>query len=70
MAILEQAVSAWKTIGVAVYGGAYALISGLILVTVGDVAISEITTNQWLVIGLSILVAGGGAFGLSNTKSS
>jgi len=69
MALLEQAVSAWKKLGVAVYGGAYALISGLILVTVGDVAISEITTNQWLVIGLSILVAGGGAFGLSNKST-
>ncbi len=70
MAILSQAVSAWKKFAIALYGGVSQLLAGLILVTVApDTGISDITTNQWLVIGLSVLGAGGAAYGLSNRST-
>ncbi len=52
----------WK----AVFGGLVALLQGLILVTVGDTGISGITTNQWLVIALSVLFVVGAVYGLTS----
>ena len=51
----------WK----ALFAGVTQLLAGLILVTVGDAGLGVITTNQWLVIALSVLGAGGAVYGLS-----
>ena len=50
----------------ALFAGVLALLQGLVLVTVGDAGLSAITTNQWLVIAISVLVAGGAVFGLTS----
>ena len=50
----------------AVYAAVAQLISGLILVTVDGSGLSEVTTNQWLVIAGATLAAGGGVYGLTN----
>ena len=53
---------AWK----AIFAGITQLLAGLILVTVGDEGLGAITTNQWLVIALSVLGAGGAVYGLTS----
>ncbi len=50
----------------AVYAAVASLISGLILVTVEGGGLAAVTTNQWLVIALATLAAGGGVYGLTN----
>lgn len=52
----------WK----ALFAGITQLLAGLILVTVGDAGLGSITTNQWLVIALSVLGAGGAVYGLTS----
>jgi len=52
----------WK----ALFAGITQLLAGLILVTVGDAGLGSITTNQWLVITLSVLGAGGAVYGLTS----
>ncbi len=52
----------WK----ALFAGVSQLLAGLILVTVGGVGLSEIATNQWLVITLSVLGSAGAVYGLTN----
>ncbi len=52
----------WK----ALFAGLTQLLAGLILVTVGDAGLGAITTNQWLVIALSVLGAGGAVYGLTS----
>ncbi len=52
----------WK----ALFAGVSQLLAGLILVTVGGVGLSEIATNQWLVIALSVLGSAGAVYGLTN----
>ncbi len=60
----------WKKFGTAVYAMVSVLLSQLILVTVGELGLSDITTNQLLVMALSVLGAGGAVYGLTNGKSS
>lgn len=52
----------WK----ALFAGVTQALAGLILVTVGDAGLNAITTNQWLVITLSVLGAGGAVYGLTS----
>ncbi len=52
----------WK----AAFAGISQLLAGLILVTVGGVGLSEIATNQWLVIALSVLGSAGAVYGLTS----
>ena len=52
----------WK----ALFAGLTQLLAGLILVTVGGGGLEGITTNQWLVIALSVLGAGGTVYGLTS----
>ncbi len=52
----------WK----ALFAGVTQLLAGLILVTVGGSGLEGITTNQWLVIALSVLGAGGAVYGLTS----
>ncbi len=68
MAILEAARVEVGKSAKAIYAGLVAGISGLILVTI-DAGFSGVSTNQWLVIGLSVVVAGGGVYGLTNKPS-
>ncbi len=57
-----------KKVRRALFAGVLALLQGLVLVTVGDgdEGLSVITTNQWLVIAISVLVAGGAVYGLTS----
>jgi len=55
-----------KKIWRALFLGLVALLQGLVLVTVGDTGLSAITTNQWLVIALSVLFVVGAVYGLSS----
>ena len=50
----------------AIYAAVVAAISGTILVTINGVGFSDVTTNQWLVIFLSVVFAFGGVYGLTN----
>ena len=52
----------WK----ALFAAVTQLLAGLILVTVGGGGLEGITTNQWLVIALSVLGAGGAVYGLTS----
>ncbi len=54
----------WK----ALFAGITQLLAGLILVTVGDMGLAAITTNQWLVIALSVLGSAGAVYGLTNSN--
>lgn len=69
MAILSTALSgvqkAWK----AIFAAATALLQGLILVTLDGEGLEMVGTNEWLVIGLAVIFAGGGVYGLSNKPS-
>jgi hypothetical protein len=65
MTILNTALTGAQKATKAIYAALMAGISGLILVTI-DNPIDGITQNQWLVIALSVIVAGGGVYGLSN----
>ena len=65
MTILNTALTSAQKATKAIYAALVAGISGLILVTI-DNPIDVVTQNQWLVIGLSVMLAGGGVYGLSN----
>ena len=69
MAVIATAVNGMQKAAKAIYAAVVAAISGTILVTLNDVTFGEVTQNQWLVIGLSVVVAGGGVYGLSNKSS-
>ena len=60
------AVTEVKKIYRALFFGLIALLQGLVLVTVGDAGLSGITTNQWLIIALSVLGVIGGVYGMSS----
>ncbi len=60
--IVNEIRKAWK----AVYAGVVSLLGGVIAITVGDVDLSEINTNQWLVIALAVVVAVGGVWKITN----
>lgn len=65
MSVIATTLTGVQKAAKAIYAAAVAFISGLILVTM-DGSFEAVTTNQWLVIGLSVVVAGGGVYGLSN----
>ena len=69
MAVIATAVNGMQKTAKAIYAAVVAAISGTILVTLNGVGFGDVTTNQWLVIGLSVVVAGGGVYGLSNKSS-
>ena len=52
----------WK----ALFAAVTQLLAGLILVTVDGGGLEGIATNQWLVIALSVLGAGGAVYGLTS----
>ncbi len=58
--------SGWARFGRAVYAMVSTVLAQLILVTVGELGLSDITTNQVLVIALSMLGAGGAVYGLTS----
>ena len=68
MSVVATAVTGVRKSIKAVYAGLVAAISGLILVTM-DGGFSSVTTNQYLVIGLSVVVAAGGVYGLTNKSA-
>jgi hypothetical protein len=43
-------------------------LGALAAVLVGDLGLGDLSDGQWVVIGLSALVAGGGVFGISNKQ--
>jgi len=61
-AVSTGAKKVWK----ALFAGITQLLAGLILVTTGEGGLTAITTNQWLVIALSVLGAGGAVYGLTS----
>ena len=69
MAVIAKAVSGVQKAAKAIYAAIVAAISGTILVTLNDVQFGDVSQNQWLVIALSVVVAGGGVYGLSNKSS-
>ncbi len=64
--LVSTAVGGVKKAAKAIYASITAAISGLILVTMNGAGFESVTTNQWLVIALSVVVAGGGVYGLTN----
>ena len=66
MTIVTKTMNGAKKSIKAIYAGVAQLIASLVLVTVGDVGLSAITTNQWLVIGGAVLASAGGVWGLTN----
>ena len=58
-----------RKVWLALFAGVTQLLSGLILVTVGGGGLGDITTNQLLVIALSVLGAGGAVYGLTSGSS-
>lgn len=62
---VQTAVTEVRKVWKALFAALTQLLAGLILVTVGDTGLGGITTNQWLVIALSVLGAGGAVFGLT-----
>jgi hypothetical protein len=69
VAILGTVINKVQKATKAIYAALTTAISGLILVTIDGVPIGDVSTNQWLVIALAVLVAGGGVYGLSNKPS-
>ena len=69
MSVIATAASGVQKAAKAIYAAVVAAISGTILVTLNGVGFSDVSTNQWLVIALSVVVAGGGVYGLSNKSS-
>lgn len=53
----------------AVFAAVTAAMQGLILVTLDGDGLGQVSTNEWLVIGLAVVVAGGGVWGLTNRPS-
>ena len=66
MSVLKSTLTGVQKAAKAIYAAVVAAISGTILVTLDGVGFSEVSTNSWLVIALSVVVAGGGVSGLSN----
>ncbi len=69
MELLKDSITAVKEVKKvyrAIFLGLVALLQGLVLVTVGDEGLQAITTNQWLVIALSVLFVVGAVYGLSS----
>jgi len=52
----------------AIYAFIVAGLGALAAVLVGDLGLGDLSDGQWVVIGLSALVAGGGVFGISNKQ--
>jgi hypothetical protein len=50
----------------AIYGAAIAGLGAVGTVLVGDTHISDLTQGQWVTVAITMLVAGGGVFGLTN----
>jgi len=48
----------------AIYAGAVVFLGAVGAILVGDVGFGDITSGQWVTIGLATLVAVGGVFGL------
>lgn len=69
MAILSTALTGVQKAAKAIYAAVAQLLAGLALVTVGGLGVGDITTNQWIVIAIAVLAAGGGVYGLSNKPS-
>lgn len=53
----------------AFYAAATAGLSGLAAVLVGNASISDVTTAQWVTIGLGTLLAFGATYGVTNTPT-
>ena len=66
MTLVTRTVTGMQKMAKAIYAAVTAGISGLILVTINGEGFVAVTTNQWLVIALSVVVAGGGVYGLTN----
>jgi hypothetical protein len=52
----------------AIYAALVAALSGLSAVLVGGDSLGQVTSGQWVSIALAALVAGGGVYGITNTK--
>ena len=55
-----------KYVAKALYAGAVAFLTGVIAVLAGDLGLGDLSTVQWFVIVLGVVVAVGGVFKLSN----
>ncbi len=69
MAVIATAVSGIQKVAKAVYAGVAQLIAGLILVTIDGGGLTDVSTNEWLVIAGATLAAAGGVYGLTNKSS-
>jgi len=67
MTILKTAVTEAQKAAKAVFAVVTVLLQGIILVTLepGN-SLTTISFNQWMVILLAVIIAGGGVYGLSN----
>jgi hypothetical protein len=50
----------------AIWSGAVAGLGALVTVMVGDVGFGDLTAGQWVSVASTVLIAGGGTFGLTN----
>lgn len=55
-----------KYVAKAIYAGVVAALGGLAVIVVGDTALVDVTTAQWITVALATIIAVGGTFGLSN----
>jgi ABC-type transport system involved in multi-copper enzyme maturation permease subunit len=49
----------------AITGAAFAGLSSLLVVLVGDMTLSELTQGQWVAVGISVLSSFGASFGFT-----
>ena len=66
MAIISAAVKEVRKVWKAIFAATTAALQGLILVTIDGDGLQAVSTNEWLVVGLSVVIAGGGVWGLTN----
>lgn len=59
--------TSFGTISKAIFAAITTLVSGLITALSNNAGLADVTTQQWLVVGLATIVAFGGVYGLTNS---
>ncbi len=59
--------TSFGTISKAIFAAVTTFVSGLITALSSNTGLADITTQQWLVVGLATIVAFGGVYGLTNS---
>ena len=55
-----------RKVAKAIYAGVVAFLTGVLAITAGDSGLSDIITNQWIVIALAVVAAVGGVYKITN----